>query len=131
MNKINVKFNAKTILRLIAVLLVAIPIVYSIGRIHQDSAFGIVVFYIIMSVVAEGVLVVLPDNKFADYCEIIGAVAAAFALSFFIAGGLLDFSDWVAGVNFWGDSTQAPSIITYTIMLLSSTLISTVNSFIK
>ncbi len=119
------------ILGVLAILSAVIPIPYAIGRVSGDIQFLWAVVCSLLGVTAQALLLVWPEKAFSDYLRVAGAVLLAGAFCLFLGGGVLDIADWSAGVTFWGDATQATSIISYSIGLFCGCLLGIANCYIK
>ena len=54
----------------------------------------------------------------------------ALAFASFLSGGVLSIADYIAGINLFGDATQVPAIVTYSIILFCGMLLSIVDCFV-
>lgn len=118
-------------LRIVAIILVIIPIGYTASLAGSIPEYPAAIAFMVLAAITEILLFVFPKNPFTDYIAIAGVVFLALAFSFFALGGVLSVSDYIAGVNFWGDRTQFPAIMAYGALLLASTCLGTANCFLK
>lgn len=122
---IHVYFNV------VLILLAVIPIFYMVSLASKIPEYPWAIGFTILGIITESLLLAFPKKWFSDYIMIAGALILSAAFSSFLMGGVLSIADYIAGVNFWGDATQVPAIITYSCMLFFSACLSVVNCYIK
>lgn len=59
-----------------------------------------------------------------------GAAFMALAFTSFLSGGVLSIADYIAGINLFGDATQVPAIVTYSIILFCGMVLSIIDCFV-
>ncbi len=119
------------ILSLAQILLAAIPLIYQFQMAEKISEYTCSIAASCIGILAITLLWLTRQRILCDYLQIAGTVFIAVGLCFFMAGGVLSLADWISDVNFWGDATQAPAIITYGCMMVCSTATGVVNCYIK
>ncbi|MBD5394646.1 MAG: hypothetical protein HDR71_10330 [Lachnospiraceae bacterium] len=116
--------------RIIATILVIIPVIYTVGRMSIIPEYKKTLVFILLAVLTE-ILTIIFDRKFwCDFIHVAGAVFMALAFASFLSGGVLSIADYIAGINLFGDATQVPAIVTYSIILFCGMLLSIVDCFV-
>lgn len=118
------------LLRAIATVLMILPVIYIVGHMAAVSEYKKALVFILLAVLAE-ILTVIFDKKFwCDFLHVAGAIFMALTFASFLSGGVLSIADYIAGINLFGDASQVPAIVTYSIILFCGTVLSIVDCFI-
>lgn len=117
-------------LRVVTMIFAVAPIVYMIGRIEFERKYLISVILAGLAFVAQILSCVFEKKRGGDYIELAGVILLCAEFAVFISAGILSIVDFIYGINFWGDATQFPFILTFGLLLLAATVISVVCCFL-
>lgn len=130
MKKVTSEISASLILRVIAVILMIIPVFYITGHVANIPEYRRTLIYIPLAVLAEILTVVFAQKSWNDYIHVAGSILMSFAFVSFANGGVLSVADYVAGINLFGDASQVPAIMVYGVILLCGVIVSIIECFI-
>lgn len=118
------------ILRIAAMILILLPVIYTAGHIAGIPEYKKTLSFIFLTVLVEILTIVLDRKTWCEFFHVVGTVFIALAFTSFVSGGVLSIADYIAGINLFGDASQVPAIITYSIILFVGLLLSLVDCFI-
>ena len=118
------------LLRVVATVLTIIPVIYIVGRMAAVPEYKKTLVFILLAVLIQVLTVIFAENFWCDFLHVAGAVFIALTFASFLSGGVLSIADYIAGINLFGDATQVPAIVTYSIILFCGVVLAIVDCFI-
>lgn len=119
------------VLTALSILLTCVASIYIIrmASLHPEYVWSAVLTGV--GVILSIVTVMQKGKKLYDYLLILTAVAFGAGFTMFALGSVLNVSDYIAQVNFWGDASQFPAIMLNGSLYLAGTLCSIANCYFK
>lgn len=113
------------------VILCIVPIIYTALKAAVIPQYPVAIVFMVLGAASGIVTLVMPDKAFTDYVAIAAVVFASLAFGFFLVGGVPSIGDYIADVNFWGDSSQFGSIVAYSVILFCGASLGVASCYIK
>lgn len=130
MKKLFSEISISLLLRIGAVLFAVVPVLYIVGHVSSIPQYRRTLIYIVLTIIAEVLMVTLKQKKWNDVLHVAGAVFLALAFASFANGGVLSVADYIAGINLFGDASQVPAIFAYGSFLLCAEILAIVDCFL-
>jgi len=131
MKRIIKGLSVSFILRALATILTIIPVVYTVSHMATISEYKSTLVFIVLAVLAEILAIVFYKKFWNDFIYVAGAIFISIAFTLFLGGGILSIADYIAGINLFGDASQVPAIMTYSIILFCGAILAIVDCFIS
>lgn len=114
----------------VATVLTIIPVIYIVGHMAAVPEYKKALVFILLAVVTEVLTVIFAEKFWCDFIHVAGAVFIGLTFALFLSGGVLSIADYIAGINLFGDATQVPAIVTYSIILFCGMVLAIADCFI-
>ena len=123
--------TARQVLIVASILLSVIASVYVASRTHVHREYVLCIVFLVLAVLSGIFLLINKRPGLIGPICLGSSLLYSIAFVMFALGSVLDVSDYIAHVNFWGDATQFPAIMINGALLLAGTVSGIANCYIK